>query len=289
MAKENFVWLRGQIRREPVVIRNKEEKPIGVVFTIYTINRDVTDRTGHLAPKFDKPVVMIEDPLLVKKALTIKNHDIVELKGVFRTGTSVRKKICPCCNAENHVQVTTQVITPSYIGIVKTGLTSDSEGLNELIDTAEISNFAKIIGRVCTPTDKIHYGTTERNDIFTRYQLAVNRKMYIAGSDGYDDHTDYPWIISYGKQAYNDHIALQQGSLVYLDGFVHTMLMKVHAKCTECGEDFTFESQRMMLTPFSVEYLQNCNNSDIDQTRENKDEEDNTTPDHDRGMDCSIE
>ena len=99
----------------------------------------------------------------------------------------------------------------------------------------------------------------------------MNRKYYLRGSADYDDHSDYPYVISYNEQAQKDMKALKQGSLVYIDGYVHTMLVPFTVTCAneECGKNFEIKTQRMSITPYSVEYLRDCNEDAIEQTRPN--------------------
>ena len=108
---------------------------------------------------------------------------------------------------------------------------------------------------MCTPTDKILHGETDHGDLYARYQLAVNRKLFVKDSIDEEDHTDYPFVYSYGDVADKDLTILKQGTLIYLDGYLHTMVFEDEAECSECHNIFPFKYQRMNLTPYSTEYL----------------------------------
>lgn len=274
MAKENYISLRGQLRKDPTIVTDDMGEPISAVFSLHTLKRNVRDRAGNLDPKFDRPIILTSDPRLVQKIKSFKNHDIIEVKGNFTTGFVQKPKKCPVCGEVNIIETPFQVVTPLYVGVIRTGIENDAEGLHELVETAEISNIAKMIGRVCSPTDHIYHGVTEIEQSYTKYQLAVNRKYYMATSNGYEDHTDYPYVISYEDVADKDYAALKQGALVYIDGYIHTMAFNINCKCEHCGSDFTFRSQRMLITPYSTEYLRDYNDDAIPETRANAQEMD---------------
>lgn len=257
MAKENFVFLVGQVRKEPVVKRNDEGKIVSTMFPLMTMRRNIRDEAGNFSPRWDKPLVLTTDPLLLEKTADIKVHDIVEVKGAIMTRNVKRQLQCPHCGKIEIYSGMITVINPVYVGVRK-HFDSDAEGCAELMQCAEISNVAKVVGRVCSPEVK-----TFRNDegaLGARYQIAINRKLYVTGSDP-DDHTDYPWVYSYGDVAEVDQTALQQGSLLLLDGYVHTMKFKQKEYCKnpECGELFEYPNQSMNITPYSCEYFENCN------------------------------
>lgn len=271
MAKENYVSLRGQVRKEVKIVMDPvTHEPVSAIFSLCTVRRDILDRAGALSPDFDRPIIMTNNPILVRKAQEIKVHDIVEIKGTFTTGRAIRQRICPHCNEINEVNVTFQTIYPTYIGILKTDLTNDRDGLAELAECAEVSNIAKMIGRVCS--EEIKTGSTERGEYFAKYRIAVNRKLFHTGSDSYQDHSDYPAVISYGKVAQDDAKTLKQGALIYMDGYIHTMMMKETRVCDHCGETFWFHNQHMIFTPYSTEYLRDFNEDAIEETHPEEDD-----------------
>ena len=266
MAKENYVSLRGQLRGDVNFINDPQTGVEKIaVFVLYVIRRQTRDRAGNLTPKFDKPIIMTNDQEMIRMAKKLTRHDIVEVKGTFRTGFTKGHRKCPHCGKIHNLEMGMQTINPSFIGTI-THLNSDTEGLSYMIDTAEISNVAKVMGRVCTNTDSIVTAETDRGVLYTRYQLAVNRKLFIKGTSTYEDHTDYPLVYSYDDTAYQDSLVLRQGSLIYLDGFVHTIKNNQDVECDECGNTFSYEVQRMSLTPYSNEYLRDYDMDALEQT-----------------------
>lgn len=255
MAKENYITLMGQLRTEPRFLRDENGVIKTAMFQLYTLRRNPNDEVGNISPKWDKPVIATSDPKIIRKIETFKVHDIIEVEGIFRTDTSKKRKICPHCGSQVIVETPISTVYPTFVDVRDDRLTSDTDGMKYLLDRAEHSNHAKIIGRVCTPTDKIVVGETDRGDTFARYQLAVNRKLYVIGSEGTEDHTDYPFVYSYKNVAEDDIEILKQGTLIYLDGYVHTMNYDKVCECEVCNNEFSFSWSRMNLTPYSNEYL----------------------------------
>ena len=270
MAKENYIFLVGQVRKPPVSQKDSNGKIISTMFPLMTLRRNVKDEAGNYAPRWDKPLIMTTDPLILEKTLEIQVHDIVEVKGTIMTRNVKRSLQCPYCGNVALYDGMITVINPVYVGIRK-NFDSDSEGYAELLQCAEISNTAKVIGRVCSPAIEVF-----RNDegaLGARYQIAINRKLYVTGTDP-EDHSDYPWVYSYGGVAEEDQSVLQQGSMLYLDGYVHTMKFKQKTYCQnpECMEVFDFPNQSMNITPYACEYLENCNLPDPVQRNISRDE-----------------
>lgn len=274
MAKENYISLRGQLRNEINYIKDPTTGLEKIaMFTLYVIRRDVRDRAGNLTPKFDKPIIMTADQEIIRVIKKLQVHDIIEIKGTFMTGFTRIHKQCPHCGKIHQFETGLQTINPVYVGTI-CHLDNDTQGLSYIVDTAEISNIAKVMGRVCTPTEDIVTAETDNGNLYSRYQLAVNRKLFVRGSESYEDHTDFPLVYSYDDIAHEDSLVLKQGALIYLDGFVHTMKMSQSATCDNCGNDFSYDIQRMNLTPYANEYLRDYNADAIESTHpENEPEE----------------
>lgn len=256
MAKENYISLKGQLRSDIRFVTDPETGEVtSAMFPLYVLRRNIWDRAGNLSPKFDRPIISTSDKEIIRAVKTLKKYDIIEIKGAFRTKISHRHKTCESCGEVTTVEAPIQLIYPSFVGVVATNIKNNTEGLNYLLNIAEISNIAKIIGRICCPTDAIITGETENGVPYCRYQLAVNRKLYVADSEGEDDHTDYPVVISYGDVAYDDSEVLQQNALVYLDGYIHVMQQERSLTCQHCGADIPYKTTSMTLTPYSMEYL----------------------------------
>jgi len=267
MAKENYVSLKGQLRGDVKFIVDEDTGEITLaMFPLLVLRRDIYNRAGNLTPKFDRPIISTSDKEMIRQAKRIKHYDIVEVKGTYLTQHSTRNKICPHCGKINELNTSIQVINPTYIGAVETSLKNDTDGTNYLLECAEISNIAKVIGRVCTPTEDIVFGETDTGEAYTKYQIAVNRKLFVRDSEGEEDHADFPVVYSYGEVAREDKEVLQQGALVYIDGYIHTMIRDLTAACDECGQPFTYKAQTMNLTPYSMEYLRDYRDDVLEST-----------------------
>lgn len=86
-----------------------------------------------------------------------------------------------------------------------------------------------------------------------RYGLGVNRKYFI--KEQKNEHSDYPWVYSYGEQADTDFRYLKKGSLILVDGFIHNENAMTRMKCEACDSDYTFPDVGTQFTPYSIEYL----------------------------------
>lgn len=267
MAKENYISLKGQLRSDVKFITDEETGEITMaLFPLLVLRRNIWDRAGNLSPKFDRPIIATTDKEMIRQATKIKHYDIVEVKGTYLTQHSIRNKICPHCGKINVLNTSIQTINPIYIGVVNDTLHNDTDGTTYLLSCAEISNIAKVIGRVCTPTEEIVFGETDKGEVYARYQLAVNRKLYVRDSEGEEDHADFPIVYSYGDVARDDKEVLQQNALVYLDGFIHTMQKEQEVICSECNQVFTYKTQYMNLSPYSMEYLRDFKDDVLEST-----------------------
>lgn len=271
MAKENYISLKGQLRGDVRFVTNPETgEVISAMFPLYVLRRNIWDRAGNLSPKFDRPIILTSDKEMIRAITKLKKYDIVEVKGSFRTKISNRHKVCEVCGKTTTIETPIQLINPSFVGVVATDIHNNTEGLNYLLNIAEISNIAKVIGRVCCPTDSITFGETDTGVAYCRYQLAVNRKLFVADSEGEEDHADYPIVISYGDVAYDDYEVLQQNALVYLDGYIHVIQQERCVPCEHCGATISYKTASMSLSPYSMEYLRDFKDDVLESTHKSE-------------------
>lgn len=266
MAKENYISLKGQLRTQPRFIQDENGDDSCVIFPLLVLRRNIRDRAGNLTPQFDRPIIQSSNADMILAAKRLSPYDIVEIKGTFRVQKMKRTAICDKCGEKSIIESSFQTINPTYIGIVSSECKSDTEGTNYLIQIAEISNIAKVIGYVVSPTDTIELKETDRGVPYCKYQIAINRKLYIEGSRGEEDHTDYPIIYSYGDIAEDDVSVLQQGAMVYLDGFLRTSTLERKEICPHCGCEFIVKNKRMTLSPYSMEYLRDYKGDVLEST-----------------------
>ena len=87
--------------------------------------------------------------------------------------------------------------------------------------------------------------------------IAINRKYRVKG-DVAENHTDYPYVRSYGERAKRDMETLSVGSTVLLDASVQTRLIQnKKSVCKNCGKEYVWTDYITELYAYGVEYLFN--------------------------------
>lgn len=270
MAKENYVFLIGQVRKVPYIAKNSEGRPIEGAMFLTTIRRGLYDAAGNFSPRWDKPLIRTKDPRIVKKMEEFQINDIVEAKCCIVTSHVKKVVKCPHCGAKLKRESSLVYLTPVSLSLrCRPDTETESTAILMDPDVAEMSNIAHIIGRVCNE-EGVKYTDDNAGHTKANYQLAVNRKLFVYGSrmdrlstddDTQEDRADYPWVVSYGKIADEDKEMLVQGSLIYMDGYIHTQSYKQVTICDneDCQKEFEYPCQAMQLTPYSNEYLEGCN------------------------------
>ena len=70
--------------------------------------------------------------------------------------------------------------------------------------------------------------------------------------------TDYPWVKSFGEQANQDAVHLQEGATIYVSGAIQTREVARTTICANCGEEYIWKDTASEIVPYSVEYLEGC-------------------------------
>ena len=262
MAKENIVLMEGYIEERPVIKVDKEGTARVGEFKLTTLKRMQSIGTKVLPMEFSCPRVRTENPDKIKAVSKIKVGDYVRVKGTLSTKPVNKSKKCPDCGTVNSVSGILTYVNLIFIDIVERDIFEiDEDGnfnkknaLEKLKSRSEVSNMFTCIGAVVRDVDT--YSDPERPNIHaTKYQLAVNRK-YLIKEDGPDAKTDYPYIISYGKQALQDAEQLQEGSVVYVNGFIRSKRVKRKFTCCNCGCEYDWIDPVIDVVPFGgVEFL----------------------------------
>lgn len=257
MARENTVFLHGQICQPPKVAYNKEGEYVRATFPLKIIRRPYRNGEGQIVTgklNIDVPIILTMDHKLIEIVRELRQGDMVDVKGVLTTREVNKKTICPCGH-QNSVMGNFAFITPIYICRREPEL-SETAGFDLLKDRSEISNLVMIIGTLCR--DPIFYEHADkRGACMTQYQIASNRRYHI--KDGHEDErTDYPWIKTVNHQAKDDMEHLKMGSTVYINGALQTRQIERKTVCEECGQEYTWEETVSEIFPYSVEYLMNC-------------------------------
>lgn len=284
MAKENYVFIIGILKKNTVFIKDKDGHETELVMSLQTIRRGVRDKYGDFDAKWDNPILRTKEPRLMEAAHNFRINDIIETKCVIVTDNVPRAYTCPHCGKKMIEKEYITYLTPVSMAI-RGHYENISDPHEELMkeDVAEVSNTVKLIGKVVNPDGpryRISEQTGKRSCI---YQLAVNRKFKIYGSaalygvtptghsetdqDIKENRSDYIWIKSYDYVAEENSRVLHPGSMIYVDGYFHTQPIEKPVQCTnpECGLEFKTKKLSMMVTPYEVEYLADC---DTDEERE---------------------
>lgn len=260
MAKENFVFLHGQVYDTPKVYVDGDGVAKKASFAVKVLRRPTsrgegTVMTGKLS--VDIPIIMTMDTALIQLCATLHKGDMVDIRGVYTTREVKKKSTCP--NGHESAWAGNFVfITPLYICPHEREL-SDEDGLELLRKRSEVSNLVMLMGTLCRDPELREFDSgSSRKATVCQYQLAANRRYHI--KDGIHDHerTDYPWIKTAGKQAIEDAERLRTGSTVYINGAIQTREIERKIVCPECGEEYTIKESVCEIFPYSVEYLMNC-------------------------------
>ncbi len=259
MAKENYVFLHGQVYEAPKVYVNAAGEALKASFAVKVLRRPASKGEGAVVTgklSVDVPIIMTMDPTLIKICTTLHKGDMVDIRGVYTTREVKKKSTCP--NGHESVWAGNFVfVTPLYICPHETEL-SNEEGLDLLRKRAEVSNLVMVMGTLCRDPELREFDSNGRKATVCQYQLAANRRYHI--KDGMHEHerTDYPWIKTAGKQALEDNQRLRMGSTVYINGAIQTREIERKIVCPECGEEYTIKESVSEIFPYSVEYLMNC-------------------------------
>lgn len=287
MAKENYVFIVGALKKDTVFIKNKEGHITELVMSLQTIRRGLFDKYGGFDPKWDTPILRTREPRLIQEAQNFRLNDIIEAKCVIVTDNVPKAYQCPHCGQKMMAMEYITYLTP--ISMAVRGHYESSNAPHEVLmnqNVAEFSNVVKLIGKVVNPDGPQYRVSEQTGKRSCIYELAVNRKFKIYGSTPlYDvnakgngeadqlikeNKSDYIWIKSYDHVAEENHEVLHNGSLVFIDGYFHTQPVEKTIQCVNpaCGLTFTSRKLSMMVTPYDVEYLKDCD------TDKEKDKED---------------
>ena len=253
MAKLNVAYLYGQVLKEPKIMKNDETGeyirgvcPIVVVRGI----RDFGNNVSHI--KYDTPLIMTGNPVLVESMSKWKKGDMVEIKGAVTTKDVNKSSFCTHCNKKNTKKGNVVFVSPIYMSIRERELSTE-EGTKLLKQRCEISNQALLIGTLCREPKGFR---TEKGLSITTFQLAVSRKFKIK-EDSPDTKTDFPWVKSYGVIAENDFKSLKKGTYVFVEGMIQTRELERVQVCEHCGCEYTWKDSAMEIVPYATEYLRN--------------------------------
>ena len=254
MAKENIVFLHGQVQIPPKIYVNKDKALTKAIYALKTLRRTYfNEQLVANKLNFDCPVIYTKNKEMIELSSTLALGDMVDIKGVLCTQEVLKSTICGECSHKNSSQGNMVYVTPIYLCRREQEI-SPEEGLELLKKRSEASNIFMAIGTLCR-NPEIYVNDKERAS--AQYQLAVNRRYRIK-EDPPEVRTDYPWVKTYGPQALQDAKNLQTGSVIYINGSLQTREVTRTTICEKCGAQYIWDESAMEIVPFSTEYLSGC-------------------------------
>lgn len=256
MARQNDVLLYGCISSDPLITKTEsgEYKEGKFYIAVMRSSRNSGETWNAGKIMYDWPIVLSNDPEMIAQMEKLRIYDMVEIRGKFVTRKARKQVFCPHCGAAVRLPANIDFVMPL---VLKKRTTPGQEptkaaGFRDLADNRELSNSIIIVGGVCRDVNYFKGETLETSV----YQIATDRRVFVKG-DSPDAKTDYPIIRSFGKQAYSDHLCLVTGSLVLINGYLHSKRFRRKSMCTECNQGFEWEDETTEIIPYSEEYLAN--------------------------------
>lgn len=259
MAKENYVHLHGRVRTTPTAVVNDKGEMTKVIISVVVLRR-TTKGTGFTNKLFyDCPIIMSRNADMMPQLRALQENDVVDIKGVISTRDVIKASICPHCGTKNKVKGTLLYVTPLHI--MKVGkVANEEEGYKMLTTKSEISNELIVIGYLCK--DPAYY--EDANGVsYARYPLAVNRRYHIK-EDADDKRTDYPWVRTYGTQAFEDSQVLRKGSLISINGAIQVREIIRKTACCECEGEYEWTDRASEIVPYYIGYMDDSYKENLD-------------------------
>ena len=257
MARENTVYLHGQIHNKPKLYVDKGGNNVQSAFSLKVMRRPFLTGEGQTSMgkiRVDFPVVLTRNDELIKQCVQFHEGDMVDVKGVITSRNVKKDTFCP--NGHRVSAIGTYVfVTPIFLCQREQQLLEE-DGAKLLSERCEISNNIMVLGSLCREPEFYEYDETTGSCV-CQYQIAVNRRYHI--KDAHDEErTDYLWVKTINRQAREDKEHLHVGSSVLINGSIQTRAIKRDIVCPICGETFTKEETVSELFPYAVEYLMGC-------------------------------
>lgn len=253
MARENFVLMHGQVRGDPKITIDKEGHVVKGMFIMRVLRRPTT--SGEFASRrlqIDCPLIYTRNQEMAMRMQDLKTGDMVDIRGVVTSRECRKSTRCPSCEHKNTSAGNIVYVTPIYMRVNEQA--DEDKGLALLKDRAEVSNIVNVIGNLCRDPDCY---TDANGRHYAQYQLAVNRRIHIK-EDADEIRTDYPWVKTFGNQAFDDSTYLHMGSCVYINGALQTRKIERKTVCEACGHEYEWRDDAAEIVPYYIGYLANC-------------------------------
>lgn len=245
----NKVFLAGTVCGEPEFTMDSERGD--VVYIKLHINRKDIGKTEHVT------VAIFDEELMTRALEEVKDGDYFVLTNgriVTQNYTKTSTIICPNCQNVDYKQTKAEKteIEVHNFEIMK-GIDKDlAVGINKVF----------LMGNVCS---QLNYrpGANNGKD-YVKYKLAVNR----VGKRKGNKTADYPFIVSFNKEATNASKYLKPASEILIEGAVQEreIAQKNPYSCPSCGHDSTPKAKSIVreIITAKVEYI-NINKEEEDE------------------------
>lgn len=265
MAKHNYVSMYGVVRPGMIANASCALCPVAIIRS----DRDYNGRQIMYQRKYSTPIIVAEDPEMIDEIAGWAENDIVLVSGFIATKEVEKTGTCPVCqtvNKRSEAVINARsggnriYISPIFVKKLQS-YPEQGQAYADVIRCAEISNKVFLLGNLtCEPIQ----GTYEDGKVYTRFQIAINRKYCPKGMQELMERTDFPWVYSYGDKARMDFQALHMGSRVFVDGALQTRNYKETYKCKNCGNLFDVKGSTLEVLSYDTEYLANYTPLGID-------------------------
>lgn len=263
MARLNDARLFGCVAETPQITKNADGDYVRGIMHVAVIRS--TRYSGETFGEknrilFDWPIVLSRDPDMIKQIEKLRQYDIVEIKGMFLTKKINKVTTCKVCGAKNTIEGNICYVRPMFLKRRNSEkeVYTEKQAVQEVIQSREISNNISIVGNLCN--DVNYFKDVKAKPVIETavYQIATDRKYYVK-EDSPDNKTDFPIVRSYGNTAKMDNLCLYTGSLVLVDGFLHTREFQRTSVCasSSCGQAYEWTDNTTEIVPYTNEYLAN--------------------------------
>ncbi len=260
MIRQNDVRLFGFVATKPqITVMNGSNEPVRGIMMLAVIrsarfNGENNQRADRIM--YDYPIILSTDKEQILQMQKFELYDMVEIKGTLVTRKITKHTYCTDenCRARNDLDGNISFVMPLHMmkRNRQSGTYTKNQAEQELIENREFSNSIVILGNLCQDVTYFH----QKNIQTATYQIATDRK-YVVTSDSPDVSADYPLVRSYGFQAKKDSLCLKTGSMILIDGYLHTRKPPRQVICQTCGKQYEWTDSVMEIIPFVEEYLNN--------------------------------
>lgn len=274
----NDVRLFGQLTKPPTYFARKSaDMPHKVILTVKTLSRYFNSQDKDRI-MFDEVVVMTQSPEMIQKIHdTVKENDVIYIKGLLCTAEVKRKFTCGECGNPFQEEGVSCYVHPINIYVCKSGLT-EKEGNMLIQQNAEVSDEVIMDGVICTDVRYL----PEKH--YAYYKLAVKRSFHVL-EDPPERRIDFPVINSYFEQAETDSKCLHKGSRINVKGAIRVRAIERKVKCPICETEAEAQYKVLEVVASNISYTANWEapeeeekttlevEEDIDQIDETSEEE----------------